>query len=878
MNRAVGRSSGRVLAALAALSLITLPLRGQEPGGEQTQAQEPAQAPRPPRPAPQRVVGIRVEGQRRYTAEQLLAALGQKVGEPIDSTVVEQGIKRLWRSFRVRAQVVVLPLEEPGPDGEPRVELLLQVSEQPSDIEPRFVGNDAIDLETLRKWALFEERTELYLHQAQRVRQRLLEGYSREGFYWAEVNVVTRGEAEQGAALSDVIFEIREGPKVRVREVVIRGNASMPDTRKWIFFRDGLSQLSKRELKGPALGNWWRGEPFVLETLEADLLAMRQVYRERGWLDAVVELERLDFNAARNRVTVHIAVDEGPRYRVRSLGIEGLQVSTVEGKEQLVPQDLILEQEDLLARCSLGPGTFYEKTTLDKDRDELRQAYGELGHLDHPSLRERSFPRGYSWEFLDPVTVFDLGQHTVDVVYRIVQGRPLKIREIQFAGTSHTRDRVLRREVSLFPGQQADLHEIDRSLARIHGTGFFSDQMNQLEHREPFYRFAPVEGDPEAVDLVFEVEEGRVIDFSISGGVDSNEGAFGLISLTMRNFDLADTPHSLWGTFGEIYDKEAFHGAGQRLDIELSPGTELSRYRLHFLEPDLFRTHLNPISLDLDLTKRIRAYRTHDEDRNSYGFRLGRKFSQDLSLALGYTWTLVDIDDLDDPAVPPLLQEQYAESPTVVAGPTFDLSLRDLDNYVAPRSGFSLRWDNGFNDEAFGADYDFVDSQVHWDGYRPVAQKADGTRVVAHLGLDGGVAVPYGATDDVPYSERYFIGGSRVMRGFAFRGIGPVDELSGHPLGGETYLTASLELYYPLHSVTQPGTYQRREMLRATLFSDWGVLAPDVFEIDPEEVRGSVGFGFGLAFPIPLTLNFGFPVVFQDVDRRQVFSFTIALF
>jgi outer membrane protein assembly factor BamA len=247
-------------------------------------------------------------------------------------------------------------------------------------------------------------------------------------------------------------------------------------------------------------------------------------------------------------------------------------------------------------------------------------------------------------------------------------------------------------------------------------------------------------------------------------------------------------------------------------------------------------------------------------------------------VALGYMFAVVDVDDLDDPAVPPLLVQQNQQSPSVIAGPTFDLSLRNLDNYVAPRQGYSLRWENGFNDEAFGGDYDYVDSQVHWDGYHPIGTKADGTRVVAHLGLDGGVGFPYSDTDDVPFTERFFLGGSRIMRGFGFRGIGPVDELSGHPLGGETFVTASGEIYYPLHSVTQPGTYERREMLRATLFTDWGVLDPDAFELDPAEVRGSVGFGFGLAFPIPLTLNFGFPVVSEDVDSTQVFSFSIALF
>ena len=82
--------------------------------------------------------------------------------------------------------------------------------------------------------------------------------------------------------------------------------------------------------------------------------------------------------------------------------------------------------------------------------------------------------------------------------------------------------------------------------------------------------------------------------------------------------------------FSEIYHKEAFHGAGQLLQLEIAPGTQLSRFRARFLEPDIFRTHLKPISLDLDLFKRLRIYETHDEDRFEQRIRFGRKFTHDL--------------------------------------------------------------------------------------------------------------------------------------------------------------------------------------------------------------------------------------------------------
>lgn len=864
---------GRALALLLLLAwVLTGPAAAARALAPQDLSGGATQDPRAELPVVQRV---RIEGQKRYTADQLVAALGQGVGEPLDPAVIDDGLKRLWRSFRVRAAAEIVELPGSSADGRALVELVVRVSELPSDREPRFVGNTAVDTKTLKRWALIEDRTELFLHQARRVRFRLLEGYRGDGYYWAEVNIVTRGESVEEAALSDVIFEIREGPRVRVKAVEFEGNDSMPDRRRFLFFREGLSSLSKRELKSPGIFNWF-GSPFVPEKLGADILSMRKVYRDRGWLDAVVEIDRLEFNAARSGVKIHVAVDEGPRYRVGKVAIEAYDPVLEGGRIEKRPAELLIPEAELLEKCRLKPGVFFEQTGVGADQNMLRLEYGKLGHLSHPSLRSPPFPPGYNWEFDQPTLVFDVENHTVDVVYRLQQGRRLTLNEISFPGASHTRDRVLRREVSVFPGALADINEINRSLTRIQGTGFFSDEFNRLEHRDPFYRFLPVEGNEDAVDLVFEVEEGRVIDFSVTGGVDTNEGAFGLLTLSIRNFDATDLPRSVWSTFSELYDKEAFHGAGQQLDIEISPGTAISRYRIHFQEPDIFQLHLNPVSLDLDLTQRVRRFQTHDEDRLAASVRLGRKLTQNLTTSIGYSYQAVKVDNLDAGGVPPLLETQSMVNRTILSGPTFDVSYRDLDNFISPHKGYSVRWNNYLTDESLGADAEFVTSQVHWDAYRPVGAKADGSAITLHLEVDAGVANPYGDTSEIPYSERFFLGGARTVRGFDFRGIGPFDPASGEPLGGETYLSGSIELFYPLHSVLQPGTYRRQEMLRLIGFVDYGLLDVDPFALEPDDLRASVGVALGLAYPLPLSLNFGFPVLKQDGDQEQVFSFSLA--
>ncbi len=127
----------------------------------------------------------------------------------------------------------------------------------------------------------------------------------------------------------------------------------------------------------------------------------------------------------------------------------------------------------------------------------ISRLYGQRGYLGHPSLR-----RYEQFRILEPELVFDPKGHKVEVTYRLQQGIQRYIREVLFSGSEFTRDRVLRREVDVKPGEVADADEINRSLNRIFGTNYFSDEMSQGDHREPTYRFVTMQTDPKWVDLV----------------------------------------------------------------------------------------------------------------------------------------------------------------------------------------------------------------------------------------------------------------------------------------------------------------------------------------------------------------------------------------
>jgi outer membrane protein insertion porin family len=736
-----------------------------------------------------------------------------------------------------------------------------------------------IEDETLRKWAQLPERGELYLFQAERVRQRLMEGYVQEGYHWIEIDVVKRGLEEDAGAIPDVIFEIREGPQVHVADIVVRGNRTLPDRGFW-FWRDGLKKLSNVELSGPGLFDWY-GSKFHRDALEADLLAMRETYRDLGFMDAVVELEQLEFSPDRSRVTIHVVVDEGEPYRVRSLSIRAVR-REVDPKDRTAfiehPVDLVYPEAELLALCTLVPGKRYERVKQAQDQAALRKHYGRDGYIAHPSLGREG------WQFLEPELVYDHATREVAVTYELAQGEQRSIREVLFEGGLHTRDRVLRREVDVMPGEKADIEEISRSLGRIYSTSFFSDEFAPLEHRDPTFRFVPVEGQPNWVDLYYSVEEGRVVNLQLQGGVDSNNGLFGRILLEMRNFDAAALPSSLWSMPGEIYSKEAFHGAGQRLTLELSPGTLVNSYLVRFVEPDLFGTHFDRTQLDLSLSRRLRRYRFYDEERDDRRIRLGRDFGRNWTAWVGYTNQDLNVSDIEadlgsfdgftQPDELPLAGSLFAmEGDSDLIGGLFDVNHRKVDRTLNPSEGLLLRWSNGVYGGPFGGDWDFVKSNLDLDLFVPIGDDEEAVRPGIHVALGLGVADPFSGTEDVPYTERFFLGGSHTLRGFAFRGVGP--NKGGEPLGGESRFSATLEYKVPLHSVAQPGTYKQVEVFHGKLFLDAGILDPDPWRLDLGELRAAVGFGLGMSHPIPITLDFGFPIESGDGDRRETFSFSI---
>ncbi|MDG1050816.1 MAG: BamA/TamA family outer membrane protein [Planctomycetota bacterium] len=816
------------------------------------------------------VMDVMTSGLTAHDADQVVARLGIKVGQPIPQQI-SRAQKQLWDDFRILVAQGGYLFEEV----EGGVRVRLRFIESPVDLDPRFVGNNKFDVARLREWGQLDDRVEVYVDEAEKIAERIRTAYRRQGYYFIEVEPRIGGDG--GVRYREIIFEIREGPKVYVKDVEVVGDDSIPDAG-FLFWKQSVEKSAALGTKGRGLFAWW-GHRLVEEVVEADVVAISQVYRDNGYLDAVVGYD-LEFTEDRSGVRVKFNVDAGELYRVSRVNLRAVSKEMVEvtpgGRREAEYQDveLSIDESELRSLLSLESGGAYEAVRVALDAQSLRDRYGEEGHIDSGSFDDPTQTSG--WTFLAPELVYNVDNKTVEVTYLIQEGRKFFLRYLEVEGNETTKDHVIRRRFAQLEGERVDSKELRDGLRRVRATGYFDDQYAQGAHPPPALLFRPVEGEPDLVDAVVQVKEGRTINANLSGGVASDQGLVGIISLQVNNFDAKKLPSSALGTFGEVYRKEAFTGNDETFGVDLSPGSEVSYWRVFYQHPDFLQRYFDPLGLLFEIQARDRIYRSHDETRRFFRAALTRAFGQgDFQASVGFRTQSIRTQDLATGVELPrtLVNSEGTED---YVGLTASVSANMLDNRRLPRSGWSGRWNNTIYTQSLGSDVNLWKSEVSLDKYFHLSGDLLSAAPGIYLGFGGGLAVPFDEQEgSVNYGERFFYGGSRFGRGFRFRGVGPYE--GAYPLGGETFLRATGEYRVPLYTQPVPGSSRRRELFRGSLFVDAGVLDPEAYQVNFDEARVSAGFALGMIEPFPVTFSFGWPIKSEAEDETQTFAFTLTL-
>ena len=600
-----------------------------------------------------------------------------------------------------------------------------------------------------------------------------------------------------------------------------------PRVRTRFIMFAGATAFSPRQLSAEIETTTWfpflrRGE-VDQDQLAADIASLQKFYHDRGWIDVRVDKE-IEVSPSQREAKVIFLIEEGRRYTV-----EEITASAPGG----VPLE-VYSVEQLAAIMNIRVGDVFRQDLVTRSRKSITEAYGVLGYLD---ARVAIVPirRGTTT--------------SLSLIVEINEGEVADVGLVNVTGNLLTKDKIIRAQVGLIPGRRFDAREIKATKERIMSTGLFGDAKVVVQ--------APDEENSDVRDVLVEIKEKNTGSINFGVGIGSDAGVLGNISLTQNNFDLFDVPE----TFGEFVRGRAFRGAGQRFALNFQPGTEIFAYDVSLTEPQIFGT---PYALGGSAGYFRRIFNDYTEERTSVGAVVSRRLGDVWYASLRLDAAKVKLTDLNPFEPVDVLQDAGPET-LISAGLT--LTRTTIDQMTRPTRGSRTQL-NIANWGMLGGDRNFNRVSIDYTTY--LALHRDFLGRVTTLRIDAQVGKMFGG--GAPTYERFYLGG-RSLRGFQFRQVSPkgidaAGNVTDVPVGGTFMFFAGGQYQHPLVG----------KLLDGVVFIDSGTV-----NNDPgfEEYRLSVGFGFRVYIPqlgpTPLAFDFAIPMLKQDGDETQLFSFSADL-
>jgi outer membrane protein assembly complex protein YaeT len=626
------------------------------------------------------------------------------------------------------------------------------------------------------------------------------EHMKRNGFYFANVNL----EEGWDESHSRVVFNVTEGPKLRVRDINFVGNSELASPSR---------MRTQTESSRAFLGAF--GGTFNDEQVKEDMIKLEAYFRNNGYLHVSVSRE-LQFSDDFRFVDITFHIKEGPRFRVHDWTVEGTKN---------------FPREQLQSIVQLKAGDNYNEGIVKTDVRYLTDYVGW---------------RGYQADVKQIVTEVPDRPNEVRVQY-VVEDKPISyVGQVIIVGNTVTQDRIIRRVLGLYPGQVLRYPELKIAEAQLARLNIF--ESNPETGSRPTVQ--ALENPTEFKDILVKVQETRTGSLMLGAGINSDNGLVGSIVLNERNFDIFRFPTS----FSDFWDGTAFRGAGQEFRIEAVPGTQIQRYSVSIREPMLFDV---PYSLLTSAYYRDRIYDEYTENR--YGTResVSHQFTKEIYGSVGFRIENINVNNIQAGA-PPDYTSVYGNN--FLAAPNLTVGWDTRNSFLRPTEGGKVEFTY---EQVFGtATYPILNLEA--SRYFTTWQRPDGSgkHVVvlrSQISWEG---------NEGPVYERFFGGGYMSIRGFEFRGVGP--NINGFMTGGHFQWINTAEYQIPIKA---------NDNLYMVAFVDSGTVES---QIGIGTYRVSAGVGLRITVPmmgpVPIALDFGFPIVKADTDRTQVFSFWVGMY
>ncbi len=743
-------------------------------------------------PDPQQSVtivrSVNVTGNQRIEPETVIAYSGLRAGEGYDRERLDQALRELYAT-ELFADVVIAGAETG--------EIVIQVRENPVINRIVLEGNRRIKDDKISPEIRLAPRQIFTRSRARADVARIIELYRRQGRFGATVEPQII-ELDQNRV--DVVFEINEGPRSRVRRINIIGNEQFSDGR----LRGEMFTQESRFYR-----IFSSSDTYDPDRLGADQQKLRQFYLTEGYADFRVVSAVAELTPDRRDFIITYVVEEGPRYRFGAVNVE----SDIRD----------FRAADLQSLLPMETGDWYNARAVEDTVTRLNETAGLFG---------------YAFADVRPVYSRDRDALTMSVTFRVAEAPRVYVERVNINGNTNTRDEVIRREFRLAEGDPFNSVRVSRSRDRIQSLGFFQENLEIQQEQG---------SGPDRVVLSVDVEERSTGELQVSAGFSSLERFLVNLSIRQRNFRgrgqelRASVNYSTYSKSAEIGFTEPYL-FGRNLAVGF----------------DLFRRDINSFNFFNN-----ERQTTYEQVSTGGQIRAGIPLTEHWQMALRYGLSYDEVG-LSEALFFRTLPDGSTECDPLVAGRYlceaignrltsslgYTVVYDTLNNRLRPTAGSRFLVSQDF--AGLGGDVHYLRTRASAARYHDL-----GGGFILGTSIEGGYirsfdSSPPGGGDPVRLIDRFFLGEPQI-RGFDIRGVGPrirrtpyeleldddgnpvlvadPDQIVDDAIGGRAFYLGRAEVQIPL------GASASELGLRPSVFIDvgalFGVRRPNLIDLPP---------------------------------------------
>ncbi|NOY69342.1 MAG: outer membrane protein assembly factor BamA [Deltaproteobacteria bacterium] len=706
---------------------------------------------------PRQIKEVKVAGNDRIEEAAILRVVKVAAGDEYDKKVLSDDLTAIYNMgyFNdVRVSV------DKAADG---VTVVFTVSERPTVRDIEFTGNAVFKDDKLKENVDISAGSILNINSLKRNVTAIETLYKDKNYHNVSVKYKIH-EIEHNQA--DIEFIIKEGKKVYIKEIILDGNHAYTDKE--------LKKKMETDEKG-FFSFFTSSGDLKTEDLSQDIVTLSDFYHDTGFADARVSDPDIRFDG--NWIYITIKIDEGPRYAVGKVDFTG---------------DLIFDKKELYDRIAIDSEPFFNQKVLRADVLTLSDMYAD---------------KGFARADIYPDIQRDMKKKSVDIRFNLRKNKPVYFEKIIIEGNTKTRDKVIRRELSVFEQARYNATKLKRSVRNLYRLDFF-ENIDVKTRRGS--------ADDQMI-LDIGVTEKATGAFSFGAGYSAIDKLYVMASVSERNF----------------------FGRGQLMQFKIQTGSQAREYSFSFTEPWLFDI---PLSAGINLYSWQRDYNEYDRHSKGGQLRFGYPLFDYTRGYLSYAFDASSISNVDA-AFQYLIDDGTLTESSVTAELVYDSRDKAINTTEGSRHQVSLQY------AGMGGNVGFIKALAEAGHYFPLFW-----HTVFFLHGEAGY-VDQLSGKQLPDYEKFYLGGINSLRGFDWRGVSAYDS-SGNQVGGDKYVQFNAEFVFPVI---------RKAEFMGLVFYDTGNVYSTGDKFDIGGLRKSAGFGIRWYSPMgPIRLERGY-----ILDRKK---------